>query len=92
MTSGANPVNVKKGIDKTCEYLVKKLKERSKPVKGTGDIRAVASISAGNDDTIGKMIADAIDKARPIIIRPFFFSALFWLQPPVAGRLLPHDE
>ena len=62
VTSGANPVNVKKGIDKTCEHLIGKLREASKPVKGTSDIKAVASISAGNDEVIGQMIADAIDK------------------------------
>ena len=42
VTSGANPVAIKKGIDKTCTYLVKKLKENSRPVKGTDDIRVRA--------------------------------------------------
>ncbi|KAK9803986.1 hypothetical protein WJX72_010458 [[Myrmecia] bisecta] len=62
VTSGANPINVKKGIDKTCEFLVKKLKENAKPVKGTSDIKSVATISAGNDTEIGAMIAEALDK------------------------------
>ena len=39
VTSGANPVAIKKGIDKTCTFLVKKLKENARPVKGTDDIR-----------------------------------------------------
>ncbi len=39
VTSGANPVSIKKGIDKTCEYLVAKLKEVARPVKGTEDIK-----------------------------------------------------
>jgi chaperonin GroEL (HSP60 family) len=39
VTAGANPMNVKKGIDKTCEYLVGKLKEAAKPVKGRDDIK-----------------------------------------------------
>lgn len=39
VTSGANPIAVKKGIDKTCDFLIGKLRENSKPVKGTGDIK-----------------------------------------------------
>lgn len=39
VTSGANPIAVKKGIDKTQEYLVQKLKENAKPVKGRNDIK-----------------------------------------------------
>jgi len=62
VTSGANPIAVKKGIDKTQEYLVAKLKENAKPVQGRNDIRNIASISAGNDDSVGEMIADALDK------------------------------
>ena len=64
MTAGANPVGIKKGIDKTCAFLVQKLEENAKPIRGTDDIRAVASISAGNDDEIGAMIAGAIEKVR----------------------------
>mmetsp|Transcript_9420 Transcript_9420/g.17607 ORF Transcript_9420/g.17607 Transcript_9420/m.17607 type:complete len:578 (+) Transcript_9420:217-1950(+) len=60
--SGANPINIKKGITKTCEFLVNELKKKAKPVQGREDIRAVASISAGNDDAVGEMIADALDK------------------------------
>eukprot|EP00250_Pteridium_aquilinum_P012836 c20975_g1_i1 orf=270-2078(+) len=65
VTSGANPIAVKKGIDKTVAALVEELKKKSRPVKGREDIKAVASISAGNDDAIGTMIADAIDKVGP---------------------------
>lgn len=60
--SGANPINVKKGIDKACEFLISELKKKAKPVQGREDIKAVASISAGNDDFVGEMIADALDK------------------------------
>ena len=60
--SGANPINVKKGIDKACDFLVAELKKLAKPVQGSEDIKAVASISAGNDDSVGEMIADALDK------------------------------
>lgn len=62
VTAGANPVNIKKGIDKTVEYLVGKLKENAKPVEGREDIKNVAAISAGNDMSVGVMIADALDK------------------------------
>ena len=62
VASGANPVNVKRGIDKTAAALVKALRERAKPVEGTDDIRHVASISAGNDMYVGDLIADAVEK------------------------------
>ncbi|CAD7700671.1 unnamed protein product [Ostreobium quekettii] len=62
VTAGANPVNIKKGIDKTVDFLSEKLRENAKAVDGRDDIKNVASISAGNDSTIGEMIAQAIDK------------------------------
>ncbi|XP_058084320.1 ruBisCO large subunit-binding protein subunit alpha [Magnolia sinica] len=65
VTSGANPVNIKKGIDKTVEGLVEELEKKARPIKGRDDVKAVASISAGNDEFIGTMIADAIDKVGP---------------------------
>ncbi|XP_020115213.1 ruBisCO large subunit-binding protein subunit alpha-like [Ananas comosus] len=65
VTSGANPVSIKKGIDKTVQGLVEELQKKARPVEGRGDIKAIASISAGNDETIGNMIADAIDKVGP---------------------------
>ncbi|KAM0938936.1 putative chaperonin Cpn60/TCP-1 family, groEL-like apical domain superfamily [Dioscorea sansibarensis] len=65
VASGANPVSLKKGIDKTVQGLVEELETRARPVKGRGDIKAVASISAGNDEFIGNKIADAIDKVGP---------------------------
>ncbi|KAI3917108.1 hypothetical protein MKX01_003557 [Papaver californicum] len=65
VTSGANPVSIKKGIEKTVHGLVIELEKRARPIKGGEDIKAIASISAGNDDVIGTMIADAIDKVGP---------------------------
>ncbi|XP_028963171.2 chaperonin 60 subunit alpha 2, chloroplastic-like isoform X3 [Malus sylvestris] len=62
---GANPISLKKGMDKTVNELVKILKEKSLPVKGRNDIKAVASISAGNDKFIGNLIAEAIEKIGP---------------------------
>ncbi|KAK9678062.1 hypothetical protein RND81_11G185800 [Saponaria officinalis] len=49
-------------MEKTVNELIRILKKRSIPVKGRNNINAVASISAGNDDYIGNLIADAIDK------------------------------
>ncbi|KAG1354944.1 putative RuBisCO large subunit-binding protein subunit alpha, chloroplastic [Cocos nucifera] len=59
VTSGANPVSIKKGIDKTVQGLVEELEKKARAVKGRGDIKA------GNDDFVGSMIADAIDKVGP---------------------------
>ncbi|CAH1437904.1 unnamed protein product [Lactuca virosa] len=61
VTSGANAVSVKKGIDKTVAALVQELEKKATPVKGHADIKAIASMSAGNDDAIGTSIADAMD-------------------------------
>ncbi|KAF4371931.1 hypothetical protein F8388_000098 [Cannabis sativa] len=65
VTSGANPVSLKRGIDKTVQGLIVELEKKARPVKGRDDIKAVATISAGNDELIGTMIADAIDKVGP---------------------------
>ncbi|KAH0933243.1 LOW QUALITY PROTEIN: hypothetical protein HID58_010360 [Brassica napus] len=65
VTSGANPVSLKRGIDKTVQALIKELEKKARPVKGGSDIKAVATISAGNDELVGTMIADAIDKVGP---------------------------
>ncbi|DBA76725.1 hypothetical protein WJX79_004294 [Trebouxia sp. C0005] len=62
VSAGANPVSVKKGIDKTCSFLVEKLGEKAKQISGPKDIKSIATISAGNDDLIGSMIAEALDK------------------------------
>ncbi|KAJ9188812.1 hypothetical protein P3X46_000174 [Hevea brasiliensis] len=65
VTSGANPVSIKRGIDKTVQGLIEELENKARPVKGRDYIKAVATISAGNDELIGTMIADAIDKVGP---------------------------
>ncbi|KAF7823369.1 ruBisCO large subunit-binding protein subunit alpha [Senna tora] len=65
VTSGANPVSLKRGIDKTVQGLIEELEKKARAVKGGDDIKAVASISAGNDELIGTMIADAINKVGP---------------------------
>ena len=62
ITAGANPIEVKKGIDKAVESVVNYIKEKSIPIKDYDSIEAVATISANNDSEIGKLIADAFRK------------------------------
>lgn len=63
VTAGANPMHLKRGIEKAVEAVVNELKKRSKPVgSNKEDIAAVASISANNDREIGQLIADAMAK------------------------------
>ncbi|MBV6493167.1 MAG: 60 kDa chaperonin [Turneriella sp.] len=61
VTAGANPMDLKRGIDKAVEAVVEYVKKSSKKVESK-DIAAVATISANNDAEIGKLIADAMDK------------------------------
>ena len=62
VTAGANPMALKRGIDKAVEAVVEEIKKISKPTKGKKEISQVASISANNDKTIGDLIADAMEK------------------------------
>lgn len=62
VTAGANSMEVKKGIERAVEAVVDNLKKLSTVVKGSSDIAQVAAISANNDEKIGKLIADAMDK------------------------------
>ena len=61
VTSGANPMVVKKGIQKAVDAAVATLKEHSKPVKDSTDIARIATISSG-DEVLGQIIADAMAK------------------------------
>ncbi len=62
VTAGANPMALKRGIEKATEGVVKELKAASKKVSERSEISAVASISANNDHYIGDQIAEAMDK------------------------------
>ena len=62
VAAGANPMDLKRGIDKAVEVVVENLKKQSKKIKDSSEIAQVATISSNNDVTIGKMIADAMDK------------------------------
>jgi len=62
VTAGANPMELKRGIDKAVEALVAELKAMSVPTSGKKDIAQVGTISANNDHEIGKLIAEAMEK------------------------------
>ena len=62
VTAGSNPIFLKRGIDKAVEAAVVELARVSKKVSGRDEIHQVASISANADETIGRIIADAMDK------------------------------
>ncbi|MGD1997392.1 MAG: chaperonin GroEL [Candidatus Dependentiae bacterium] len=61
-TAGANPIEIKRGIDKAVELIVADLKKQAKPVANKGEITQVATISANSDTAIGSLIADAMDR------------------------------
>ena len=62
VTAGANPMDLKRGIDTAVEAVVKELENQSRPVKDRKSIAQVGTISANNDTSIGEIIADAMDK------------------------------
>ena len=62
VAAGANAISLKRGIDKASEFLVKKIEEHAKPISDSNAIAQVGTISAGNDEEVGRMIADAMDK------------------------------
>ncbi|MEH2174911.1 chaperonin GroEL [Nostoc sp.] len=62
VAAGANPIAVKRGIDKATHYLLDRIAEYAKPVNDSKAIAQVGAISAGNDEEVGKMIAEAMDK------------------------------
>ncbi len=62
VAAGANPMDLKRGIDKAVETIVEELKKISKPVKSHKEQEQVASISANNDKKIGSLIAEAMEK------------------------------
>ncbi|MDD5528478.1 MAG: chaperonin GroEL [bacterium] len=62
VTAGADPMAIKRGIEKATEAVVEELKKQSKPTKGKKEIAQVGTISANNDKEIGDMIAEAMEK------------------------------
>lgn len=62
ITAGANPVEVKRGMDKAAEAIIAELKSMAKTVKDKKEIAQVATISANSDTVIGELIAEAMEK------------------------------
>ncbi|KOF04368.1 chaperonin GroEL [Roseivirga seohaensis] len=62
VAAGANPMDLKRGIDKAVSAVVANLQSQSKSIQNSNEIKQVATISANNDEEIGQMIADAMDK------------------------------
>jgi chaperonin GroEL len=62
VTAGANPMDVKRGIDAAVGAVIEELRKLSKPTKDQTEISQVGSISANNDETIGRIIAEAMNK------------------------------
>jgi chaperonin GroEL len=62
VAAGSNPMDLKRGIDKAVEVVVSELRKMSKPTKDAKEIAQVGTISANNDETIGSIIAEAMEK------------------------------
>ena len=62
VTAGANPMDLKRGIDRAVEIVVEEVKKLSRPTKDKKEIAQVGTISANNDPTIGDLIAEAMEK------------------------------
>jgi chaperonin GroEL len=62
VTAGANPMDLKRGIDLAVKAITAELKKMSREVSGKKEIAQVGTISANNDETIGNLIADAMEK------------------------------
>ena len=62
VAAGANPITLKIGIEKATKYIIEQINEVAQPIENMEAIAQVAAISAGNDDTVGSMIANALEK------------------------------
>ncbi len=62
ITAGANPMDIKRGVDKAVDVVAAELKKLSKPCKAKKEISQIGTISANNDPTIGELIAEAMEK------------------------------
>jgi chaperonin GroEL len=62
LAAGANPMEIKRGIDDATNIIIKELEKIAKPIKTSKEIEQVATISANNDASIGSMIAEAMEK------------------------------
>ena len=62
VTAGANPIEIKRGMDKACTAIIEELKDMSQEVQDKKEIAQVATISANSDETIGNLIAEAMER------------------------------
>ncbi|MBV9385374.1 MAG: chaperonin GroEL [Chroococcidiopsidaceae cyanobacterium CP_BM_ER_R8_30] len=62
VAAGANAISLKRGVDKATHFLVERIAEHARQVEDSKSIAQVGAISAGNDDEVGQMIADAMEK------------------------------
>ncbi|MGK7906645.1 MAG: chaperonin GroEL [Synechococcus sp.] len=62
VAAGSNPISLKRGIEKATSYLVEQIASKARPVEDSTAIAQVGTISAGNDEEVGSMIAEAMDK------------------------------
>jgi len=62
LIAGSSPIELKRGMDKALREVIKNIEGMSQPVKSNEDIQNIATISANNDEKIGKLIASAVDK------------------------------
>ena len=62
VAAGANPIAIKRGVDKAASFLVEKIAAHARQIEDSKAIAQVGSISAGNDEEVGQMIAQAMDK------------------------------
>ena len=63
IATGVSPTELKRGMDQACEQIVSKLKEKARQIRSQEDIKDIATISANNDESIGTLIATAVDNA-----------------------------
>ena len=62
LAAGSNPIALKRGIQKAADFIVNQISEYAKPVKDTNAIMQVGTVSAGNDEETGRLIANALEK------------------------------
>ena len=62
VAAGANPIVLKRGIEKATQFVVRRTVEYARPIESISDISKVATISSGNDKEVGELIASAINK------------------------------
>jgi chaperonin GroEL len=63
IAAGVSPIEIKRGMDKTCDALVHGLMENARPIQSLADIQHIARISANNDKMVGDLVARAVDLA-----------------------------